>query len=51
MKRKQNPYLKAPSGGPLEQHALMGYLDKVEEGEMDSRIAGSKILPQPSRII
>ncbi|MGA0012059.1 MAG: amidohydrolase family protein, partial [Flavobacteriaceae bacterium] len=35
LEEKQNKYLKAPSGGPLEQHALMAYLDKVEEGELD----------------
>lgn len=32
---KSNTYLKAPSGGPLVQHALLGYLDKVEEGAFD----------------
>ncbi|NQZ44263.1 MAG: dihydroorotase [Flavobacteriaceae bacterium] len=29
---KQNPYLSAPSGGPLVQHALPAMLEKVAEG-------------------
>jgi len=45
---KQNPYLKAPSGGPLEQHALMGYLDKVEEGEMDLELLVQKFCHNPA---
>src|SRR5210317_144631 len=47
---KQNPYLKAPSGGPLEQHALMGYLDKVEEGEMDLELLVQKFCHNPAEL-
>lgn len=32
LEEKQNPYLKAPSGGPLVQHHLVGMLEKVKEG-------------------
>ena len=32
LEEKSNPYLSAPSGGPLVQHALVAMLDKVKEG-------------------
>ncbi len=31
---KEQPYLQAPSGGPLVQHALQALLDLVKEGKM-----------------
>ncbi|MFD2597786.1 dihydroorotase [Sphingobacterium corticis] len=31
---KSEPYLQAPSGGPLVQHALLALLDKVAEGQL-----------------
>lgn len=31
---KSQPYLQAPSGGPLVQHALQALLDKVKEGRL-----------------
>jgi dihydroorotase len=34
MDEKNNPYLSAPSGGPLVQHALQAMLQKVEEGKI-----------------
>lgn len=32
LEEKQNNYLKAPSGGPLVQHALLALLEKADEG-------------------
>ncbi|NRA13383.1 MAG: amidohydrolase family protein, partial [Crocinitomicaceae bacterium] len=32
LEEKDNKYLNAPSGGPLVQHALLGMLQKAEEG-------------------
>jgi dihydroorotase len=32
IEEKSNPYMKAPSGGPLVQHALPALLDKYHEG-------------------
>lgn len=50
LEEKQNSYLKAPSGGPLEQHALMAYLDKVEEGEMDLELLVQKFCHNPAAL-
>ena len=32
IEEKSNPYTKAPSGGPLVQHALLALVEKVKEG-------------------
>jgi dihydroorotase len=50
LEEKQNKYLKAPSGGPLEQHALMAYLDKVEEGEIDLELLVQKFCHNPAEL-
>lgn len=50
LEEKQNKYLKAPSGGPLEQHALMAYLDKVEEGELDLELLVQKFCHNPAEL-
>lgn len=40
LEEKQNPYLKAPSGGPLIQHTLVAMLDFYHEGKISmERIA------------
>lgn len=40
LEEKQNPYLKAPSGGPLIQHSLMAMFDFYQEGKISvERIA------------
>lgn len=40
LQEKQNPYLKAPSGGPLIQHTLMAMFDFYNEGKISlERIA------------
>ena len=31
--KKQNPYTKAPSGGPLVQHALLALLTAAKQGK------------------
>ena len=46
LEEKNNLYLKAPSGGPLVQHALLGYLDKVEEGELSLELLVKKFCHQ-----
>jgi dihydroorotase len=50
LEEKQNKYLQSPSGGPLEQHALMAYLDKVEEGEMDLELLVQKFCHNPAEL-
>lgn len=40
LEEKQNPYMKAPSGGPLAQHTLVAMLDFFHEGKISlERIA------------
>ena len=34
LQEKQQPYLQAPSGGPLVQHALLALLDMVKNGKL-----------------
>jgi dihydroorotase len=34
LEEKQRPYLQAPSGGPLVQHALQALLDLVQQGKL-----------------
>lgn len=34
MEEKEQPYLQAPSGGPLVQHALLALLDMVQQGKL-----------------
>lgn len=34
LEEKEQPYLQAPSGGPLVQHALLALLDMVRDGKM-----------------
>ena len=34
LEEKDNPYFKAPSGGPLVQHAVLAYLQKSKEGKI-----------------
>jgi len=33
LEEKNNPYLRAPSGGPLVQHALLAWLELVKQGK------------------
>ncbi len=42
IEEKSNKYLKAPSGGPLVQHALLAFLDMVDEGVFDLKTLVTK---------
>jgi len=45
---KQQPYLKAPSGGPLVQHALPAMLDMVKEGWISLEKVVEKMAHKPA---
>lgn len=48
MDEKNNPYLSAPSGGPLVQHALQAMLQKVEEGKISIEKVVEKMAHAPA---
>ncbi len=48
LEEKQNPYLKAPSGGPLVQHHLVGMLEKVKEGVISIEKMVQKMCHNPA---
>lgn len=48
MDEKNNPYLSAPSGGPLVQHALQAMLEKVEEGKISIEKVVEKMAHAPA---
>lgn len=48
LEEKQNKYAKAPSGGPLVQHALIALLDKVKEGKITLEKAIEKSAHSPA---
>ncbi len=43
LEEKLNPYLQAPSGGPLVQHALQAMLDKHEQGKISLTAIAEKM--------
>ena len=47
---KKNVYTKAPSGGPLVQHALTAILEKVKEGALTIGKAVEKMSHNPAKI-
>ena len=47
---KKNVYTKAPSGGPLVQHALNAILEKVKEGVLTIEKAVEKMSHNPAKI-
>ncbi len=47
---KDNTYTKAPSGGPLVQHALLAILEKVKEGVISIEKAVEKMCHNPAKI-
>ncbi|MEO0900199.1 MAG: dihydroorotase [Bacteroidota bacterium] len=49
LEEKSNPYTKAPSGGPLVQHALPAMLQLVEEGEFDLPFVVEKMSHAPAK--
>jgi dihydroorotase len=48
IEEKENPYLKAPSGGPLVQHALLAMLEKVEQGKISIERLVEKMAHAPA---
>lgn len=48
IEEKENSYLKAPSGGPLVQHALLAMLEKVEQGKISIERLVEKMAHAPA---
>lgn len=47
---KQNAYFKAPSGGPLVQHALLAMLEKAKEGKISIERVVEKMAHAPAEL-
>ncbi|MFY9243831.1 MAG: dihydroorotase [Polaribacter sp.] len=50
LEEKSNTYLKAPSGGPLVQHAVIAILEKVKEGVISIEKAVEKMSHNPAKL-
>lgn len=50
LEEKENVYTKAPSGGPLVQHALLAMLDKHKEGVISLEKMVEKMCHNPSKL-
>ncbi len=50
LEEKENVYTKAPSGGPLVQHALNAILEKVKDGVISIEKAVEKMSHNPAKI-
>jgi len=50
LEEKSNPYTKAPSGGPLVQHALLALTEKVKEGVWTMEKLVEKACHNPAKI-
>ena len=50
LEEKSNPYTKAPSGGPLVQHALLALTEKVKEGVWSIEKLVEKACHNPAKI-
>jgi dihydroorotase len=48
LEEKNNPYSKAPSGGPLVQHALMSMLEHVKKGKITIERVVEKMAHNPA---
>ena len=48
IEEKDNPYLQAPSGGPLVQHALQAMMQKVDEGVITMERVVEKMAHAPA---
>ena len=48
IEEKSNTYFKAPSGGPLVQHALLAMLEKVEQGKITIERVVEKMAHAPA---
>ena len=50
LEEKNNVYTKAPSGGPLVQHAIPAILEKVKEGVISIEKAVEKMSHNPAKL-
>lgn len=50
LEEKHNSYFKAPSGGPLVQHALLAMLTKVDEGKISLERVVEKMAHAPATL-
>nr|WP_297787174.1 dihydroorotase [uncultured Allomuricauda sp.] len=50
LEEKDNPYTKAPSGGPLVQHALLAMLQKEKEGVISLEKIVEKMCHNPAKL-
>ncbi len=50
LEEKDNVYTKAPSGGPLVQHAVVAILEKVKEGVLTIEKAVEKMCHNPAKL-
>lgn len=50
LEEKSNPYLNAPSGGPLVQHALLALLEKVDQGYISIERLVEKMAHAPAEL-
>ena len=50
LEEKDNVYTKAPSGGPLVQHALIAILEKVKDGRISIEKVVEKMSHNPAKI-
>jgi dihydroorotase len=50
LEEKNNPYSKAPSGGPLVQHALLAMLEKEQEGKISFGKMVEKMCHNPAKL-
>ncbi|SHG50684.1 dihydroorotase [Flagellimonas flava] len=50
LEEKDNPYTKAPSGGPLVQHALQAMLQKEKEGKIELTKVVEKMCHNPAKL-
>lgn len=48
IEEKNNPYLSAPSGGPLVQHSLVGMMEKHNEGMISLETIAQKMCHNPA---
>jgi dihydroorotase len=50
LEEKQNPYFKAPSGGPLVQHSLLAMLDLYHDNKISLETIVEKMCHSPARL-
>lgn len=50
MEEKHNPYMKAPSGGPLVQHGLSAMLQKTHDGKITAEKVVEKMCHNPAKL-